>query len=373
MQRIGKIVIIVLLWAIVGGYIFYFHSRAHHHRTTTLVHSVEVNILDSLRDAMLVTSDAVMKWIERSGVPTLGVPIAEVDLAAIEHNIRQNGFIERASAYVTYTGELQVEVSQRQPLMRLMVDGYDCYITEQGHIFPAPRSASAYVPVVTGSYIPPVPADYMGSVKEYIDGMVASSQAYADTLQYEKVPLFEFSEKLSDSVRSVRRMQVERKGWLGGFKGPFEDYDEFDARVEAKREEKAQLRRALRYLERENNKRIDAVSRRQQAEVEKQKKLLKRYEDFLKLINFVKYIEEDSFWRAEIVQIVASTMSSGDLRIDLIPRTGNHRVRFGRVENVEAKLDKLLAFYQNGLSNIGWDSFRTISVEYHGQVVCTKN
>ena len=50
MQRIGKIVIIILLWAIVGGYIFYFHSRARHHRTTTLVHSIEVNILDSLRE-----------------------------------------------------------------------------------------------------------------------------------------------------------------------------------------------------------------------------------------------------------------------------------------------------------------------------------
>ena len=373
MRRVGKIVIITLLWAIVGGYIFYFHSRARHHRTTTLVHSIEVNILDSLRDAMLVSSEAVMKWIERSGVPTIGVPIAEVDLVAIEQSIRQNGFIERASAYVTYTGELHVEVSQRQPLMRLMVNGYDCYISEQGHIFPAPHSASVYVPVVTGSYTPPVPASYIGSVKEYIDEKIAASQAQADTLQYEKVPLFEFSKKLSDSVRSVRRMQVDRKGWLGGFKGPFEDYDEYDARVEAKREEKARLRRNLRYLDRENNKRIDAVSRRQQAEVEKQKKLLKRYEDFLKLINFVKYIEEDSFWRAEIVQIVASTMSSGDLRIDLIPRTGNYTVRFGRVEDVEAKLDKLFAFYQNGLSNIGWDTFRTISVEYHGQVVCTKN
>ena len=99
---------------------------------------------------------------------------------------------------------------------------------------------------------------------------------------------------------------------------------------------------------------------------------MKRYEDFVKLINFVKYIEQDSFWRAEIVQIVASTMTSGDITIELIPRTGNHTVRFGTVEDVEYKLDKLLSFYENGLRNIGWDAFRTISVEYKGQVVCTK-
>ena len=154
--------------------------------------------------------------------------------------------------------------------------------------------------------------------------------------------------------------------------GPFEDYDEYDARVAAKRAEKAALRRNLRYMDRENDKKIAAVTARQEAESEKQKKLQKRYEDFLKLINFVKYIEQDSFWRAEIVQIVASTMSSGDLRLELIPRTGNHTVSFGTVDDVEAKLDKLLTFYEKGLRNIGWGSFRRISVEYKGQVVCTK-
>ena len=122
----------------------------------------------------------------------------------------------------------------------------------------------------------------------------------------------------------------------------------------------------------ENDKKIDAVTARQEAEYEKQKKLQKRYEDFLKLINFVKYIEQDSFWRAEIVQIVASTMSSGDLRLELIPRSGNYTVSFGTVDDVEEKLDKLLTFYENGLRNIGWESFRRISVEYKGQVVCTK-
>lgn len=121
-----------------------------------------------------------------------------------------------------------------------------------------------------------------------------------------------------------------------------------------------------------NNQQIDKITARQDAERENQKKLIKRYEDLLKLINFVKYIEEDSFWRAEIVQIVASTMSNGELKIDLIPRSGSHRIRFGTVDDIESKLDRLSAFYRNGLTNIGWDMYRTISVEYKGQVVCTK-
>ena len=372
MPRSLKIVLNTLLWVGVVAFVAYFHSRADVHRASTKVHTLSISIVDSLRDEMLVTSSAVREWIEMSGIPTVGESVGDVDLAGIEQCIRGKGFVDRASAYLTYDGELRVEVSQRRPLMRLLVDGYDCYVTEQGFVFPAPKLASVYVPVITGSYRPPVESDYVGYVGDYVAEHVASYAEAIDTLQYEKVPLFEMSDIIADSMRAVRRMQVERKGWLGGFKGPFEDYDEYDARVSAKRKEKADLRRHLRYMERENDKSIANVTARQDAEREKQKKLQKRYEDFLKLINFVKYIENDSFWRAEVVQIMASTMSSGDLRVDFVPRSGSHVVRLGTLDDVEQKLSNLMTFYENGLRNIGWDSFRTISVEYSGQVVCTK-
>ena len=44
----------------------------------------------------------------------------------------------------------------------------------------------------------------------------------------------------------------------------------------------------------------------------------------------------------------------------------------GDEEEIEEKLDRLLAFYENGLRNLGWDTFRSISVKYRGQVVCSK-
>ena len=89
----------------------------------------------------------------------------------------------------------------------------------------------------------------------------------------------------------------------------------------------------------------------------------------------MKYIEKDSFWSAEIVQIVASTMSSGDLQLQLIPRTGSYTIDFGQVGDVKQtkeKLDRLYAFYQKGLTHLGWETFSTISVRYKGQVVCRK-
>ena len=353
-----------MLWCFVVGFVVLFSGRAKHHRSTTKVHSVSVDIADSLLNESLVTSENVRRWIVQSKVPTIGQPIDQVDLMAIEQAIRRNGFIERASAYITYDGVLRVNVSQRRPMLRLLVDGFDSYVTAEGYVFSAPRHASVYVPVITGEYRPPLPTKYVGSAWDYIAQQIAESEQRILDLQREKTPLFKQDKIIDDSVRAVRRMRTS--------KGLLESYDHFDKRVAELKAHKAALRKKYRYWTRENDKKIELITLKQEAEREKQKKLLKRYEDFLKLINFVKYIEEDSFWRAEIVQIVASTMSSGDVRLELIPRTGRHIVQFGTLDEAEAKLDKLLAFYDKGLKNIGWDVYRTISVEYEGQVVCTK-
>ena len=361
----------LLLWGFVAGFVVFFHKRAEHHRAQTTLQSVAVDIVDSLPDEMLINSRMVGEWIERSGLATEGTPSGEVNLAAVERTIRQKGFVGRASAYMTYDGRLRVEVSQRKPLMRIMVNGYDSYVTSDGFVFSSPENASAYVPVVTGSYVPPMSAGYVGQLSHLIDSLVSISNEKILALQHEKVPLFERESEIADSVRAVRRMKVKRKGVIR-YQGFGESDEAFDQRVKAKRAEKADLRRRYRYWQRVNDKKIADITAQQDSEREKQKKLIKRYEDFLKLINFVKYIEKDDFWRAEVVQIVASTMSSGDLRLELIPRTGSHTVLFGTLNDVEQKLDKLLAFYQKGLSNLGWDSFKSISVEYKNQVVCTK-
>lgn len=364
MHKAIRIVLLTLLWCFVVGFVVLFSGRAKHHRSTTKVHSVSVAITDSMLNESLVTSEGVRRWIAQSKVPTLGQPIDAVDLASIEQAIRRNGFVERASAYVTYDGVLHISVSQRRPMLRLLVDGFDSYVTADGYIFSAPRQASVYVPVITGEYRPPLPTKYVGSVWEYISQQIAESEQRILELQHEKVPLFKEEKRIEELVRDVRRMRTS--------KGIFESYDNFDRRVAELRAHKADLRKKYRYMARENDKKIELITLKQQAEQDKQKKLMKRYEDFLKLINFVKYIEEDSFWSAEIVQIVASSMSSGDIRLELVPRSGRHIVQFGTLENAEAKLDKLLAFYNKGLKNIGWDVYRTISVEYEGQVVCTK-
>ena len=355
---------LALVWAAVVAYIVCAASAARARRAAQTVRGIVIDVTDSSSQGHLVSSRQVREWIARSGIPTLGAKVSEVNLAGIEELIARNGFVDEANAYITYGGELCVDISQRRPVLRLLTDGMNAYVTSRGYVFAAPARSSLYVPVVTGSFRLPFPAAWTGFAKDCIEAEKRKIDERIAELEREKYPFYKRERDNDENIRALRRMRI-KKGW-------FEREEAFAGRVRELRAKKEALRRRYRYEERLVGEGIARIEARQEAERAKQKKLEKSYEDFCKLITFVEFVESDDFWRSEVVQIVASTSDSGALEVALVPRSGTHTVLFGRIERVEEKFDKLLRFYRHGLNHLGWDRYRTVDVRYAGQVVCRK-
>lgn len=86
------------------------------------------------------------------------------------------------------------------------------------------------------------------------------------------------------------------------------------------------------------------------------------------LLGLASYIHDDLFWREQIQQI---HVVSAD-QIELYPRVGQHVIELGSADDYEDKLQRLRIFYSEGLARVGWNKYKTISLAYDGQVVCTK-
>lgn len=86
------------------------------------------------------------------------------------------------------------------------------------------------------------------------------------------------------------------------------------------------------------------------------------------LLEFAKFIRNDLFWSEQIEQIHVVSPDE----IELYPRVGQHVIELGSINNFREKLDRLRVFYREGLERVGWNKYRTISLAYDGQVVCTK-
>lgn len=87
-----------------------------------------------------------------------------------------------------------------------------------------------------------------------------------------------------------------------------------------------------------------------------------------KLLPLGRLIREDAFWSSMIEQIHIT--ASGD--VELIPRVGDHIVFLGKPEKFQDKLHRLRLFYEKGLSQIGWNKYSRINLEFGNQIICTK-
>lgn len=367
MERIGKILFYAVLWSIVVGYIVYASVATARHRARQVVERVEITIADSTETGQLVTSQRVREWILRSGIATIGSPIERVDATGIRRTIERNGFVSRVDVSVSYSGVLNIAVRQRRPMMRLMTDGYNVYVTDKGFVFAVPEASALYVPIVTGTYCPPVPPGYEGFASDYVAERLDRCDERIRQIGKEKRPLYAREDSLREVRRTVRRERL-KKVW-------FETADEQQKRADELRVAKKRKVRYYDGLLRDVSRQIDAVAARQNAVEQERKKTEERYADFLKLINFVGWLKDDNFWGSEVVQIIASRSSSGAVELEVVPRSGNFRIvlgELGETEEMERRFDKLLRFYREGLDRVGWDRFRIVNVRYNNQVVCTE-
>jgi len=80
-----------------------------------------------------------------------GVPMRNVDFTEVEERLESNPFVQNAEIFASAKGALRVEVSQRQPLVRVVNNsGVSYYLDVNGTKIPASSKFTARVVVATG-------------------------------------------------------------------------------------------------------------------------------------------------------------------------------------------------------------------------------
>jgi cell division protein FtsQ len=81
----------------------------------------------------------------------IGRRIENIDIHGLENKLKSNPFVEFATVYMDMDGTLQVEVSQRQPILRIMNRfDQDFYVDEHGLKMPLSQNFTARVLAVNG-------------------------------------------------------------------------------------------------------------------------------------------------------------------------------------------------------------------------------
>ena len=189
----------------------------------------------------------VERLLKKAHLYPVGIPVDSVNGKAIEKCLLANGFVKTAVCYKSAGGEVNVVITQRQPVMRVMaVNGDDYYIDETGNQM-EPWGYHKNLVVATG----------------HIDS------AYAKNL----------------------------------------------------------------------------------------------------LVNLGLYLQDHPFWDSQVVQVNVAE----DKRVSMVMRVGTDvLVDFGELDSIDRKFRHLKVFYEKVMPEVGWDTYKSINLEYRNQIVCRK-
>ena len=90
--------------------------------------------------------------------------------------------------------------------------------------------------------------------------------------------------------------------------------------------------------------------------------------DIKDLLPLISYILEDNFLRKEVVGIKKFV----DAQYQFSVRSGNYKIDFGKLTEIDIKFKKLKAFYNKSFEDQSIQNYKMINIKYHNQVVCTK-
>lgn len=163
---------------------------------------LQVTVTDSLERRFVAKAD-VQDWLEKEYGAYAGLPLDSVDLTRIEKLICSHSAVRDAEAWITDDGVLHVELSQREPVIRLENGQNACYADETGYLFPLQSRGSVSVPVVSGKLPFNVPKGFKGYLENPEEALWLSR--VIGLVSYMKGKVWE---------KDIRRLTVQQGGEL---------------------------------------------------------------------------------------------------------------------------------------------------------------
>ncbi len=111
---------------------------------------VQVLIKDSAR-LRFITKKEIILCLEQQELNPVGINLQTVQTEAIERLLKRQPRIKNAECYKTPSGIVFIEITQREPILRVMNSGRSYYVDREGEVMPVSSNFAAYVPIVTGA------------------------------------------------------------------------------------------------------------------------------------------------------------------------------------------------------------------------------
>jgi len=145
----------ILIWVFVVAYLAVSMSFVTKKRKLVVCQAINVTIMDSSRNQFVTQSD-IIEFLRQPDMNVVGNPITSINTKKIEAEILNYYSVKNAEVFVNVNGEINVEVTQRKPIVRIInKKGESYYIDQEGAIMPLSAKFASHVLIANGHIVEP--------------------------------------------------------------------------------------------------------------------------------------------------------------------------------------------------------------------------
>ncbi len=115
------------------------------------VEEIDVEIENAYENFFIDESDVLALVMENEGDSILGDRFGRVSLKEVEGRIESHSFVKDAEVFKDLKDHLIIKATQNKPIARIIGNGKNAYIGENGNLLPVSPKYTARVPVITGN------------------------------------------------------------------------------------------------------------------------------------------------------------------------------------------------------------------------------
>jgi len=147
MRKAGKI----LSWVGILAWFAVMMSFVAGESEEVLCNRIVVQLQDTVKNRF-VTQSEIRSMVETSGLEIRGYPLSEINTRKLEHLLEENPYVRNAEVSKDVSGQLEIQVEQRVPLVRILPSGKrGYYLDTEGKLLPLSDDFTPMIMLATGN------------------------------------------------------------------------------------------------------------------------------------------------------------------------------------------------------------------------------
>ena len=146
-----QLIIEIIVWIAITAYIIVSFGFVNRQDKKTLCDKISITVLDSSYNAFVQPKD-ILSILSENNHKILHRKYDSLNLSRIEPLILKNPSIKNAEVYKKIDGTINIDITQRKPIIRIInYNGESYYLDQAGNIMPLSEKYTARILVINGN------------------------------------------------------------------------------------------------------------------------------------------------------------------------------------------------------------------------------